>query len=326
MLRSYLAKQHRAVVLFFLCMAIAAVLCFFYGLPAEALLYGSVLCSCAGLLTCALGFRRYRTKHGRLLELSANIEEAAFRFPEAEDAVEADYQKLANALAADRTRVKGREEETRSDMLDYYTLWAHQIKTPIAAMQLLLEDETPDRSALKTELFRIEEYTEMVLSYQRLQSETTDYLFRTVQLDDCVRGCLRKYAGIFIRKKIRISFAETGETILTDDKWFSFVIGQILSNALKYTPAGGQITISGQNGTLQIRDNGIGIRAEDLPRIFDKGYTGSSGRTDRYSSGIGLYLCRRILTGLGCRMEIASEPGAGTTVTLFLANGPQVIE
>ena len=203
-------------------------------------------------------------------------------------------------------------------MEEYYTLWVHQIKTPIAAMSLLLQEEdTPENGELSMELFRIEQYVEMVLQYLRLDSPDHDLAFRSVDVDDCVRQAVRKYARSFIRKKIALDFQETGIETVSDEKWMVFVLEQLLSNALKYTKKG-TIRIYGGNGFLYIEDTGIGIAPEDLPRIFEKGYTGYNGRRDKKSTGIGLYLCQEILKRLAHGITITSTLGEGTKVTLDL--------
>ena len=153
----------------------------------------------------------------------------------------------------------------------------------------------------------------MVMQYLRLDSDYSDYVLTRHALDDIVRQAVRKYARLFILKKITLDFCETGLTVLTDEKWLLFVIEQILSNSLKYTHSGA-ISIYAEGGTLVIADTGIGIRPEDLPRVFDKGFTGYNGRADKKSSGIGLYLCRRITDKLGHTLKIASEVGRGTRV------------
>ena len=131
---------------------------------------------------------------------------------------------------------------------------------------------------------------------------------------------------MFILKRIRLDFTETGRTVLTDEKWLVFVLEQILSNALKYTPAGGTVRIYGDGETLVIADTGIGIREEDLPRVFEKGFTGYNGRTGQKSTGIGLYLCRRVTEKLGHGLTIVSRPGQGTIVRLDLSRKQRTME
>ena len=213
---------------------------------------------------------------------------------------------------------------SRQELVDYYGLWAHQIKTPIAAARLLLqsreEEEEQDAAfirEMKLEVFKIEQYVEMVLAYLRMEEMSSDLDFREYSLDDVIRQAVRKYSRMFILKRIRLDFTETGRTVLTDEKWLVFVLEQILSNALKYTKEG-SISIYMEGDELAIRDTGIGISPEDLPRVFEKGFTGYNGRRDKKSTGIGLYLCKSVLDRLGHKIRIQSEVGRGTKVLLNL--------
>ena len=206
-----------------------------------------------------------------------------------------------------------------SEMVDYYTIWAHQIKTPIASMRLTLQNEdTALFRQLANDLFRIEQYVEMVLTFLRLNSESTDYVIREYDLDKIIRQSVKKFAGEFISRKLSLIYEPLHITVLTDEKWLSFVIEQVLSNALKYTPSG-SISITMESGNkLCIRDTGIGIAAEDLPRIFEHGYTGYNGRADKKASGIGLYLCKRICARLGHGIEAESKIDEVTCIVIDL--------
>ena len=233
---------------------------------------------------------------------------------------EADYRSLVTLLAESRRAIRTQEEQRYGDMVDYYTMWAHQIKTPIASMRLTLQNEDSDLArSLSGDLMRVEQYVEMVLVFLRLDSSTTDYVIRAHSLDDIVRPAVRKFAGEFIRRRLRLDYQSLDRTVVTDAKWLGFVVEQVLSNALKYTPEGGSITIDAEApATLCIRDTGIGITAEDLPRIFDRGYTGRNGRTYRQASGIGLYLCRLIVTRLGGDIRVCPEYRAGCCIDIVL--------
>ena len=205
-------------------------------------------------------------------------------------------------------------------MTAYYTLWAHQIKTPIAAMRLTLQNEdTPTSRRLTAELGRIERYVEMVLAYLRLDADSTDYVLRESDLDPIVRGAVKKFSGEFIARRLALDLQPTGLRVLTDEKWLSFVLEQLISNALKYTPEGRVSIFMEAPATLCIADTGIGIAPEDLPRIFEQGFTGCNGRGDKRASGLGLYLCRRVCRNLGHTIAVESEPGKGTTVRLDLS-------
>ena len=153
----------------------------------------------------------------------------------------------------------------------------------------------------------------MVLAYLRMKSTDTDYVFKTCELDELVRQAIRKFSFEFIRKKIRIDFDVTREKVLTDEKWLVFVLEQLLSNAMKYTKQG-SIHIYGQDSTLYIEDSGIGIDPSDLPRVFEKGFTGLNGRNDKQASGLGLYLCKSIMNKLSHDMEIQSQINKGILI------------
>lgn len=327
LLGSYLMRQYKLILLLLSFAAIFACVFFLYNLPVEAVGYASVLCMVVGSLFFCVGFLRYRRHHHELQMLLKNQHEAWFRMPPPSGALENDYQQLVKAVAADRNRIDAENENSRREMMEYYTRWVHQIKTPIAAMHLLLQQGAPvDEEALGGELFKIEEYVGMVLSYLRLDSDTTDYVLGSCGLDELVKSCVRKYARLIILKKIELEFVPTHLTVVTDRKWMEFMLGQILSNAVKYTPTGGKIKIYAQQGELNISDSGIGIRPEDLPRVFEKGFTGYNGRREQKSSGLGLSLCRQVSDRLGVRLAVASLPGKGTTVSLKFPQKGQMVE
>ena len=323
---AYLKRQWKLLLLLIGIAAVFAAVFSLYDLPAEAVGYGTALCLVLGALLFALGYWRFRSRHRELQRLLDRAEEPVLPLPPAGDLLEADYQALLTAVAAHRTRLLARERDKLEDMTDYYTLWAHQIKTPMAAAGLLLQEDPPPRERLEAELIKIGQYVDMVLGYLRLDSDSTDYVFQDTDLDALLRQAVRKFARLFILKRITLDFQETGRTVLTDGKWLSFVVEQLLSNALKYTPAGGTVRIYGDGETLVIADTGIGIREEDLPRIFEKGFTGYNGRTGQKSTGIGLYLCRRVMEKLNHDLTIVSRPGHGTIARLDLSRKQRAME
>ncbi|MPM52943.1 Sensor histidine kinase GraS [bioreactor metagenome] len=318
-LKRYLWRHKKIILLMAASAGMFAAVFSLYELPVEAVGYAAVLCLAVGAVLFLVGYARYIRRHRQLTELSARITLSLDGLPQPRGLLEEDYQALLALLFQEKTRVASRADSARSDMADYYTLWAHQIKTPIAAMRLLLQQEGEDRPGeeLALELFKIEQYVEMVLQYLRLDSEATDYVLAEYELDDLVRQAVRKYARLFVAGRIALEFNQTGLRVVTDEKWLVFVLEQLLSNALKYTPQG-SISIYAEGERLVVADSGIGIRPEDLPRVFEKGFTGYNGRVDKKSTGIGLYLCKRILTKLGHTISIHSEVGAGTRVTLGL--------
>lgn len=298
-----------------------------YHIPARALAYPALLCVAAEAAFTIYGYRNERRKHKEIERMLSYPAELLGDFPKAGTAGEEDYQRLVEHLQEEIRRISTEYAMKEQDSVDYYTTWVHQIKTPIASMSLTLQGEdSPLARKLSGELFRIEQYVEMVLTFLRLDAKETDYVFKEYDLDVLVRNAVKKFSGEFIMRKLKLSYEPLKCTILTDEKWFSFVLEQILSNALKYTKEGEiRIYMEGET-TLCIADTGIGISAQDLPRIFEKGYTGRNGRADKKASGLGLWLCRRICDNLGHGIQAESEPGRGTTIRLLLARKELTIE
>ncbi len=289
-----------------------------YELPIEAVLYGAAISGFFGIIYGAADFLSYRQKRLRLKRLADEIIYTVDGLPEC-GGVEGDYTELIKLLFKEKRRAENEMSAKYSDMNDYYTLWAHQIKTPIAAMGLILQERDDENSReLWDNLQKIERYAEMVLCYIRLDSDSTDYVIKEYDLDGIVRQAVRKFSRQFIRKRLRLTYQPLGRTVLTDEKWLMFVIEQVLSNAVKYTKNGGVELYIEEPLTLCVRDTGIGIAQEDLPRIFEKGYTGCNGRFDKKASGIGFYLCRRICRGLGHEISAECPSDGGTIIKIRL--------
>ncbi|NLZ47397.1 MAG: HAMP domain-containing histidine kinase [Clostridiales bacterium] len=292
-----------------------------YSLPSEPFIYAAFLCSTFFLILGIVSFLNFYRKHRLLNKLKNTLIFSDTDFPESNDLLELDYQELIKALDKTRSNIINEKDLAYNNMLEYYTVWVHQIKTPIAAMRLLLQYKKSEmNSELLDQLFKIEQYVEMVLQYLRLEDMNSDLVIKKVSLDDLVKQAVRKYSKSFIRKKIKLNYNSLNRCVLTDEKWLVFVLEQILSNALKYTNAG-EISIymdPDKPYTLVIEDTGIGIEEEDLPRVFEKGFTGYNGRLNKKSTGIGLYLCRRILTKLSHTIKIDSVVGKGTKVKIGL--------
>ena len=318
MLLAYLKRHYKIIILLCAFTAVFALVFYLYRLPLDAVVYAAVLCFFICVILFLFGFWRHVQRHRMLTSLFSRITMGLEELPPPQGLLDQDYQQLIRILYDQKTRIESAADNDKSELVDYYTLWAHQIKTPIAAIKLLLQsNENPQNAELLVELFKIEQYVEMVLQYLRIESTSSDFILRNYQLDQIVRQAVRKYAQMFILKKIRLDFQPSAITVLSDEKWLTYVIEQILSNALKYTAAG-SIAIYNQGKNLIIEDSGIGIRAEDLPRVFEKGFTGYNGRADKKSTGIGLYLTKRILDKLGHTIIIESAVGKGTKVTIGL--------
>ena len=310
----YRRKQIFAAVLFWLLFLFSFLL---YRLPLAAMVYPLLLTLLIGICFLAADFCHELRIHRQLSFLKKQTADAADNLPAPESIVEEDDHELLLLLRKQLSALDSENKKRFEQTVDYYTVWAHQIKTPIASMRLTLQQEdSPSARRLLSDLSRIEQYVEMVMAFLRLDSRDSDFVFREYPLDALIKRSVRRFSSEFIARKIALDYEPTDEVLITDEKWFCFVLEQLLSNALKYTKRGQIRLYSLAPHTLCVEDTGIGIAPEDLPRIFEKGYTGQNGRRDLRASGIGLYLCRRVCGALGITLSASSEPNVGTVMTL----------
>lgn len=319
LLKHYLKDRWKALLCAAVLTALSIFLFFLYNLPIEPLFYTFsilfVIVLCFAIPDFILYYRKVREFKRIQENLSTLWEIPAFSGTLPETVLRDSLELLCERLKEQEQL----SQERGQDMLEYYTLWVHQIKTPLSAMRLILQSTPGEESeALTQELFKVERYVEMVLGYLRMETMNADLRLEACSAHDIVRQAVKKFAPMFIYQKLTLKFPEFENRIITDKKWLGFAIEQLLSNALKYTKSG-TISISmDENDVLTIRDTGIGISAEDLPRICERGFTGFNGRQEKTSSGLGLYLTSQILKKLSTPMEITSQPGEGTQVHLFL--------
>lgn len=234
------------------------------------------------------------------------------------------YQKLSD-VKDDNERLLNENKNLKSEMLNqkddlnaYFLMWLHQIKTPMTVSKLLLEkpDETTS-TKLKMQLMYIEQYINMAMNYLKMIDYSTDMDITQVNLDDIIKNLLKKYSLLFIHNHISLEYQSNLTYVVSDSQWLTILIEQILSNALKYTE-NGKIAIQylEDKHALEIRDTGIGIRSEDIPKIFDRGYSGFNGRMNEKSSGLGLYLARKISERLNIQIEVESKLSKGSVFRL----------
>ncbi|MEA4919677.1 MAG: sensor histidine kinase [Clostridiaceae bacterium] len=317
----YLLYRLHGLIVFAVFFGMAIIVLPMYSAPLEGILYCSILCLCILSVAAAFDFHTFKTKLKTLELFTQDTTVGPELLPNCSNPLEKAFENAVIALSRDKAHALELSARDMADMSDYFTTWTHQIKTPIAAMSLLLQrDDTPQSRSLKEQLFKTEQYVEMAMAYTRLGSQTNDFVFRKYALDDIVRQAIKKYTTLFIASGVRIDFRPTGLKILTDEKWLCFVIEQIISNSIKYATGGCISIYNDSEHTLVIEDNGIGIRPEDLPLIWEKGYTGYNGHSDKRASGIGLYLCRQIMTMLGHTISAESSCGRGTKINLGLQN------
>ena len=308
MFKDYLKSRINVIILMIVVEGVFASSYFLFDMPAVTVLYPLILSTSALIVAGVIDFVFTFSKHRKLTqnEISASS-----------DPIEKDYQEIIRKLKEEEAYSRQKTTSDYNNMVEYYTVWAHQIKTPIASMRLQIQSEdTESARKLMGDLNRIEAYVEMVLTFLRLDSDSTDYLIKEYDLDEIIRPAIRKFSREFILKKLKLEYEPIEFKTITDSKWLSFIIEQVISNAVKYTSEGYVRIYMSEPGILCIEDTGVGISEEDLPRIFENGYTGFNGREDKRASGIGLYLCKRISDNLGHKIYAESKVGEGTKIFL----------
>lgn len=208
--------------------------------------------------------------------------------------------------------------EEKNSVYEYFLLWIHQIKTPITAAKLLVDREEISPAEIKKQIFYIEDYTNMALNFLKISNKEADMDITEIDLDKVVKNVIKKYSILFISNRITLKYDKIEEKVVSDTKWLSILLEQIVSNAIKYSQ-GGEVEIRFHKfeNCLEIRDTGIGIRAEDIPKIFDRGYSGFNGRMNQKSSGIGLFLASEIAKKLSIDIKVDSKLSKGSSFRLY---------
>lgn len=320
----FLYSRRRIIAVILIVAAVFALFMYIYGVPVKALIYAGIISAAVTAFAAVGDLVRYYSKYRLLVSLKNEILLTTENLPIAGNGIEERYSELIELLSEAKTALRSETDMRYENTLMYFTMWVHQIKTPISAMSLVLQSSDieafpafSDIAELAEGLQKIEQYVEMALVYVKLDSEDEDLLFRRCPLDKIVKQAVRRFSQQFIRKKIQLIYEPLERDVITDEKWLLFVVEQVISNALKYTARGSvEIRLEEGGGTvLLIRDSGMGIAPEDLPRVFERGFTGNNGRTDKKATGIGLYLCKRVCDKLGCGISANSSCEAGQSFT-----------
>lgn len=329
LLANYL-KQYRLLLwLLLLFTAVFYAILSAYGLPAEAAVYSALLCLTAAAVIITVHFISFKKRYDILSRAAEDItfmNSQPFGTFENVSPTEEKYIEIIEKLTEKTSDMQSEMRRLQTDSEDFYTAWAHQIKTPIAVMKMTLEQyDTKQSRELLMQLFRIEQYTEMALYQSRLGG--SDLSIEKTPLDGVIRASVRKYAPQFISKKIRLVYGGSESIAITDRKWLGFIIEQLLSNAVKYTEEG-SVTVSAEGEKISIEDTGIGIPASDLPRIFEKGYTGQAGRMEggSRSTGLGLYLAQKAADKLSHKLYAQSQQGKGSMFVIDLHTNDMMFE
>ena len=317
----YLKERKTAIVMCFLFVLIFVLIFKLSNISANIALYPAIICIVLWIIYSIFKFYRYCKYHQYRVDIANHIEITLKNLPKPESLLEADYQNLLHVLMTYNRLQLSENNQKYNDMREYITLWTHEMKTPITAANLILNNlDNDDKYKLMEQLFEIERYVDTTLQFMRLDTMNSDLLLKEYSLIQIVKQGIKYYSKVFISKGISLKLDEFDVTVITDEKWLLFVIKQILSNALKYTDEGSISIYVVPEKTLIIEDTGIGISKEDIPRIFERGFTGYTGRLDKKATGIGLYLSKQILNKLNHNIKIYSEPRKGTRVEIILSN------
>lgn len=320
MIREYLRYRKSVLFLILSILVFFPLVQFLSNLPMDSMFYSMTIFTFLLLLWLLADGGRFYKRHRKLTEIRANISASNHPFPASGDDLEEKYQEIIEELYRMLEDSRHNLEIDHADRIEYYTMWVHQIKTPIAAIRLALQsgDGNP---LIEQELFKIEQYAEMALHFVKLSNLEADLIIGEYMLKEIVKDSVKKYAPLFIGKNLSVNIEGLGRHVVTDSKWLAFIIEQLLSNAIKYTDKGG-VRFFWEDGLI-IEDSGIGIVAGDIERIFEKGYTGCNGRLDKRASGIGLYMAKKVADALSIRLLISSKVGKGTRARLGF---PQPLE
>lgn len=317
----YLKERKHSMIMCAIFVIIFALIFKLYHIAVRIVLYPTIICLVLWIIYTVINFCRYCIQHQQRTELYNHIEITLENLLNPDSLLEEDYQNLLKILMTYNTDQLSEKNQKYSNMCEYITLWAHQMKTPITAMDLILNElDNADRYKIKEQLFEIERYVDTTLQFMRLDTMNSDLLLKEYSLMQIVKQGIKYYSKIFISKRISLKLDEFDTTVVTDEKWLLFVIKQILSNALKYTDEGSISIYVVPEKTLVIEDTGIGISEEDIHRIFERGFTGYNGRLDKKATGIGLYLSKQILDKLNHDIKIYSQPKIGTRVEINISN------
>jgi signal transduction histidine kinase len=326
----FLADRKISILCFYLLMIFISLVIHLdtaFKVSAANVLYINLVSTAFFILYLIVKFLYYKSFFKALNDIVRNERnEILNRLPKPKSYEQILFHEVLAALYNEQSAKIQRLQEQKKEYEEFITSWVHQVKTPIAVSRLLIENNSSSPSkntlySIEEELDKIENYIEQALYYSKIDDFSKDYLINEVELNRLVKEAVKKQAKTFINKKITIEMENTDLMVTTDKKWLLFILDQVLSNSLKYTSIGGKIKIYGlieaRVQKLIIEDNGIGIKPEDLDRVFDKGFTGYNGREAYKATGIGLYLSKKLARKLDHHISVESKYGEYTKVAII---------
>lgn len=294
------------------------------------------ICACIGGLTVGMTFYEYikrKDYYKNIYELLENLDKKFFLSTVIE---KADFQDgiilcdVLNQISKSMNDEIDKYKRINQEYKEYIETWIHEIKTPISCIDLICENEKNDATkSVQNELSRIDNYVEQALFYARSTNVEKDYSIKEFNLDKIVKDTIKKYSKQLISLKAQLNFDNLDKMVYCDSKWLDFILGQIISNSIKYKKQDFKLDFSttenSDNIILHIKDNGVGISQSDLHRVFDKGFTGENGRVYGKSTGIGLYICKKLCDKMNLQIEINSEKNKWTEVLITFPKDSRIL-
>ena len=323
-LREFLSDRLKRIALQVICAGLATLFLFATGTQPGVLVILLIVFLLVFLTVNMFDFFQQRA---RLLELKSILDGLDRKYlftecvPQPKGLFERRLFDLTRLAGRDMTGAVSDAQASQREYREYVERWVHEIKAPLTAARLICRELDGDtRRKLTAELSQIEAHVERALFYARAENPEQDCLFRQIELEKIAVQAIENHRSLLIQNGIRVEMENMNCAVYTDEKWAVFILGQLLQNAARYRGSEPVITLSakllGRQAQLIVHDNGIGIPAHELPRVFERGFTGSNGRIRGGSTGIGLYLCRKLAVFLELELRMDSQEGAGTTVTL----------
>ena len=323
-LREFLSDRLKRIALQVICAGLATLFLFATGTQPGVL---AILLIVFLLVFLTVNMFDFFQQRARLLELKSILDGLDRKYlftecvPQPKGLFERRLFDLTRLAGRDMTGAVSDAQASQREYREYVERWVHEIKAPLTAARLICRELDGDtRRKLTAELSQIEAHVERALFYARAENPEQDCLFRQIELEKIAAQAIENHRSLLIQNGIRVEMENMNCAVYTDEKWAVFILGQLLQNAARYRGPEPVITLSakplGRQTQLIVHDNGIGIPAHELPRVFERGFTGSNGRIRGGSTGIGLYLCRKLAVFLELELRMDSQEGAGTTVTL----------